>query len=150
MTSQSEDEFGRVQVLLSSPPAHSSSPASPDGACTDSHFPMCLSLSRNKASSDTAPPASLVAEGAASPARQRAAHQECLPAQGGLGQITSMTQFQQKDKSRGNEGAGMWGWLWMGPSGDTMSGTGCAELWVLSPSTSTSLQGQQPQILPGL
>lgn len=60
----------------------------------DSHFPMCFNLSLNKASSDTALPASLVPGGAASPARQTSAHRRHA-AGGGWRQIISMTQFQR-------------------------------------------------------
>lgn len=49
---------------------------------THSHFPMCFSLSLNKASSDTAPPASLGAEGAASPGRQPSGHCSVCAARG--------------------------------------------------------------------
>lgn len=120
--------LGECQVLLPSPPAHPtpSSPAALPGTPlparglhTDSHFPMCFNLSRNKASSDTAPPASLVTEGATSPGRQTSAHRERGYGGGSSGQITSMTQFQHQQRaelgeSRWDESTGTWGWLWMG------------------------------------
>lgn len=60
----------------------------------DSHFPMCFNLSLNKASSDTALPASLVPGGAASPARQTSAPRRHVAGRGWR-QIISMTQFQR-------------------------------------------------------
>lgn len=62
-----------------------------------------------------------------------------------LPQPNSSTSKAELGKSRWDEGAGTWGWLWMGDHNPRAVGWQHT-LTVLSPSTSTSLQGQLPQI----
>ena len=82
---------------------------------TDSHFPMCFNLSLNKASSDTAPPASLVTEGATSPGRQTSGHQERVHGEGKL----ETNRFHDPIPALAKPQAGRTrvlarqGWLWM-------------------------------------